>query len=92
MIIPVPLAILREIAFYMFKPIQFIVYYNSQKFGTVNLQNTGSIHMNGWTLFLFTLRSENHEICFINIKRQSVRIQPFYYVTKFIIDDCRQLM
>ena len=48
--------------FYVFKPSQLIVYYNTQKFCIVNLQNTGSIYMNGWTLFLFTLRTENHDM------------------------------
>ena len=28
-----------------------------------------------------------HDICFINIKSQSVRIKPFYDITKLIIDD-----
>ena len=82
------LAILRKNTFHVFTPIQFIVDYNTQTFCIVNLHNTGSIYMNGWTSFLFTLGPENHEICLINIERQSVCIQPFFYITKFIIDDC----
>ena len=92
MIIPVPLAILREMHFICSSQFSLLSIITPKTFCIVNLQNTGSIYMNGWTLFLFTLRSEYHEICFNNIKRQSVCIQPFYYITKFIIDDCGQFM
>ena len=48
--------------FNMFNPIQFIVNYDSQKFSVINFLDTGSIYMDGRTIFFYTLGSEYHII------------------------------
>ena len=64
---------------------QFIVNYDSQKFSVINFLDTGDIYMDGRTTFSFTLGSEYHEICFIDIQGYSIDIQPFYHLTQFIV-------
>ena len=64
---PVPFAIFREIHL-MFNPIQFIVNYDSQKFSVINFLDTGSIYMDGRTNLFFTLGSEYHKICLVDIQ------------------------
>ena len=64
---PVPFGFFSWNTFNMFKPIQFIVNYDSQKFSVINSLDTGSIYMDDKTTFFFTLGSEYHKLCFIVI-------------------------